>query len=143
MQKTFNRDEYSYTHSIDVRVLYRDTDQMGVAYYANYLVWFEQGRTELMRSIGLPYNEVEKRGVLLPVSRCTCNYRAPARYDDLLLIETSIIELTAISISFGYRIYRKEDKTLIATGDTKHPFLDKDRKFVRFGSSLFDQLKGR
>ncbi|MCX7767103.1 MAG: acyl-CoA thioesterase, partial [Candidatus Sumerlaeia bacterium] len=101
-----------------IRVLYKDTDQMGFVYYANYLVWFELGRAELMRKIGLPYRQVEAQGIYLPVSRCICNYKAPAHYDDLLRIETSILELTEISITFSYKIFREETGELLTTGET-------------------------
>ncbi len=119
-----------------VRVLYKDTDQMGFVYYANYLVWFELGRAELMRKIGLPYRQVEAQGVYLPVSRCICNYKAPARYDDLLRIETSILELTEISITFSYKIYREETGEILTTGETKHAFLNREGKFTRYGRTL-------
>lgn len=130
------------THSANVRVLYKDTDQMGFVYYANYLVWFELGRAELMRYVGFPYQQVEALGVFLPVSRCSCNYKAPAHYDDLLRIETSVMEITDVSITFAYKIYRNETNELLTIGETKHAFVDSNGKLVRFGSQLFEHIKG-
>ena len=100
MNKSGHIPEPLISHVTYVRVLYRDTDQMGFVYYANYLGWFEQGRGELMRHMGHPYTRVEGQGVFLPVSRCQCRYKAPARYDDLLEITTSIIDITEVSVTF-------------------------------------------
>jgi acyl-CoA thioester hydrolase len=129
------------THSIYTRVLYRDTDQMGVVYYANYLVWFEQGRTELMRHFGLPYDAIERQGILLPVSKCECNYKSSARYDDVIRIETCVADLTEVSISFSYNIYRDETGELLTTGETKHPFVSSEGKITRFGTHLLEMVE--
>ena len=112
-----------------VRVRYAETDQMGIVYYANYLVWFELGRVELLRSLGLAYSKLEAdHGCILPVVSARCRYRAPARYDDEILIETRPAMLRGSVIKFAYRVLRKagdgEDLTLLAEGETVHVVCD-------------------
>jgi len=106
------------------RVTYAETDRMGFAYYANYFVWFEVGRTELIRASGLPYRELEEMGLMLPVIEASCKYSSPASYDDLLTIRASVSEFKGIRIRFAYHII-KDGKT-IAEGMTYHAFMDKD-----------------
>ena len=92
----------------EVRVRYAETDQMGIVYYANYLVWFEIGRVELLRSLGLSYSQLEtEHQCILPVVEATCRYRSPARYDDRILIETRPALLRGSVLKFAYRILRK------------------------------------
>jgi len=113
----------------EVRVRYAETDQMGIVYYANYLVWFEIGRVELLRSLGFSYSQLEiEHQCILPVVEATCRYRAPARYDDEILIETSTALLRGSVLKFGYRILRKAaenaEPTLLAEGETVHVVCD-------------------
>lgn len=120
-----------------VRVTYRDTDRMGAAYYANYLVWFEIGRVELLRSLGQSYKDWEDvHGIFLPVAECHVEYKRSARYDDLLRIETTVTRLTEASITFHYEIYRDLDNKKLAIGYTRHPFVDKNGRIVRVASKL-------
>jgi acyl-CoA thioester hydrolase len=113
-----------------VRVRYAETDQMGIVYYANYLVWFELGRVELLRSLGLAYSQLEKEHeCILPVVSASCRYRSPARYDDEILIETRPAMLRGSVIKFGYEIYRKpanqgQMRELLAEGETVHVVCD-------------------
>jgi acyl-CoA thioester hydrolase len=112
-----------------VRVRYAETDQMGIVYYANYLVWFELGRVELLRSLGLAYSRLEAdHGCILPVVKVDCRYRAPARYDDEILIETRPALLRGSVLKFAYRILRKppegEEPELLAEGQTVHVVCD-------------------
>ncbi|MGD0158555.1 MAG: thioesterase family protein [Terracidiphilus sp.] len=113
-----------------VRVRYAETDQMGIVYYANYLVWFELGRVELLRSLGLAYSRLETdHGCILPVIEARCRYRSPARYDDEILIETRPAMLRGSVLKFAYRIYRKLDqkekeRELLAEGETVHVVCD-------------------
>ena len=123
--------------AVEVRVTYRDTDRMGHAYYSQYLVWFEIGRTELIRARGKTYRELEERGVFLPVRECHCRYHAPATYDDLLVVHTAVAELRPASVKFDYRIERVADGELIATGSTHHPFVSAERKILRVGKDIF------
>ena len=113
-----------------VRVRYAETDQMGIVYYANYLVWFELGRVELLRSLGLAYSQLEKEHeCILPVVEATCRYRSPARYDDEILIETRPSLLRGSVLKFAYQIWRKssregEERKLLAEGETVHVVCD-------------------
>jgi acyl-CoA thioester hydrolase len=113
----------------EVRVRYAETDQMGIVYYANYLVWFEIGRVELLRSLGLAYSQLETdHQCILPVIEATCRYKSPARYDDQILIETRPSLLRQSVIKFAYRILRNaaegEEPTLLAEGETVHVVCD-------------------
>jgi acyl-CoA thioester hydrolase len=116
----------------EVRVRYAETDQMGIVYYANYLVWFEIGRVELLRSLGFSYSALEiEHQCILPVVEATCRYRSPARYDDRILIESRPALLRGSVIKFAYRILRKasdsqeaEEPTLLAEGETVHVVCD-------------------
>jgi acyl-CoA thioester hydrolase len=113
----------------EVRVRYAETDQMGIVYYANYLVWFEIGRVELLRALGFSYSLLEREHqCILPVIEARCRYRSPARYDDQIVIETSPAMLRGSVLKFAYRIHRKgpegEEPTLLAEGETVHVVCD-------------------
>ena len=101
-----------------IRVIFGDTDQMGVVYYANYLRYFESARSDYWRTLGRSYREVEARGLGLPVVEAHCNYRRPARYEDLLEVELELTELRAVSMRFGYVIRRGDE--VLADGYTRH-----------------------
>ncbi len=104
---------------------------MGVAYYANYLRWFEIGRTELLRAWGLPYREIESRGLLLPVAEAQCKYAAPARYDHMLTIEASLDPTYKGGLKIDYRILSQDEETLHATGFTRHAFVNAEGSVIR------------
>jgi acyl-CoA thioester hydrolase len=115
------------------RVRYAETDQMSIVYYANYLVWFEIGRVELLRSLGLAYSQMEKEHkLILPVVEANCRYRAPARYDDEILIETRPALVRNSVLKFAYRILRGgqegEEAKLLAEGETIHVVCDENLK---------------
>ena len=128
-------------HRIETRVTYADTDAMGIVYYSHYLRWFEMGRTELMRSLGIAYKEMESQGTYLPVSEVFCRYLVSAKYDDVLIIETSVDFLKRASIQFAYRILRKADAVQIVSGTTLHAFVDREGRIVRVPISLEEKLK--
>jgi acyl-CoA thioester hydrolase len=107
-----------------LRVRYAETDKMGVVYYANYLVWFEVGRADLLRSLGWSYREMELAGVSLPVIEARCTYQRPARYDDEIEVRTRGRMLSPVRMEFDYDVVRVEDQTLAATGTTVHAALD-------------------
>ena len=130
------------THRTETRVTYAETDAMGIVYYANYLRWFEVGRTELMRNLGIAYKEMEEQGTFLPVSEVFCKYHASARYDDVLIIETSVDFLKRASIQFAYRILRKSDGKQLITGSTLHAFVDREGRIVKVPSILRSKLNG-
>ena len=104
---------------------YAETDTMGVVYYANYLVWFEVGRTDLLRESGWDYREMEKEGYALPVIEAHCTYREPARYDDVLDVRTTGMLLSPVRVQFTYEIVRAADAAMLATGTTIHATLDR------------------
>lgn len=112
------------------RVIYGDTDAMGVVYYANYLRLFEMGRSEWLRAIGIPYGQIESWGVYAPTTQAYCHYLAPARYEDSLIVETDVEYLKRASIKFVYRILREEDQKELAQGYTVHAFVDREGKIV-------------
>lgn len=128
-------------HTIEIRVSYADTDQMDVVYYANYFVWFERGRIEYLRALGLSYKEMEKQNLILPVMEASCSYKAPAHFDDLVLIKTKIKELGKSSINFTYEVENKETGKLLATGETRHPFINKEKKIVRIPDEIRKKLE--
>lgn len=127
-----------HTHSL--RVFYGDTDQMGVAYYANYLRWFEMGRNEYLRAVGYPYARLEAEGVILPVVEVGCCYLEPARYDDQIAVHAWISELTRVRVRFEYRVSRGEPGTTLATGFTKHACLNRAGVVSRLPKSLIDTI---
>ncbi|MDR2860888.1 MAG: acyl-CoA thioesterase [Elusimicrobiota bacterium] len=126
-------------NKLQIRIAYADTDQMGMVYYGNYLTFFERGRTELFRQSGLVYTELEKRGFFFPVIYAECKYLAPARYDDIIDIETKLIEITAASVSYTYEI--KCNGKLLVKGRTKHPFVNKDLKPIKFPKDIREILE--
>ena len=111
-----------------LRVIYGDTDQMGVVYYANYFRYFEFGRSEYFRALGGSYAQLERGGALLPVVEASCHYKASARYDDMVLIRTRIDELGRASVTFGYEVVREVDGALLCTGKTVHACVESSWK---------------
>lgn len=120
------------------RVIYGDTDQMGVVYYANYLALFERGRCEYMRERRFDYGAFEREGYMLPVVDAHVKYRAPGRFDDLLVIDADITDASRITATFSYRISRDDagTSTLLAEGTTTHACLTRDGRPVRWPSAL-------
>jgi len=112
-----------------IRVRYAETDQMGVAYYGNYLTWFEVARVEWCKAAGFNYRDMEREdGALLVVAEATCRYRAPARFDDEITIRTSVLRVRSRMISFGYEVLKKDTGELLATGETTHLITGHDLK---------------
>lgn len=118
-------------HRFTLRVRYADTDQMGFAYYAHYLRWFEIGRAEMMRSLGTTYRAIEESGIQLPVLEARCRYLKPARYDDEVVIATGVRRQGRASVEFGYRVTRAATGETLAFGHTEHCFLDAAGRPVR------------
>jgi acyl-CoA thioester hydrolase len=111
-------------HVLRLRVRYAETDQMGVVYHANYLVYMEEGRTRLMDELGFPYHVLERQGTGLVVRRAEVRYRAPARYGDEIEIRTRVAQLRAAAVVFDYSLVRVSDSTLLAEGRTELACLD-------------------
>jgi acyl-CoA thioester hydrolase len=114
-----------------VRVRYAETDQMGVVYHANYLIWMEVGRVEYCRASGYRYRDLEAEGILLAVVEANCRYLAPALYDDEVLVRTAIEEASPRLVRFGYEILHAENGRLLAEGSTKHVFCGRDRRATK------------
>jgi len=114
-----------------VRVRYAETDQMGIAYHANYLVWMEVGRVEYFRASGHRYRDMEAAGVLLAVVEVHCRYLSPALYDDEVIVQTTVEEATSRTVRFGYRLVSGTNGRLLAEGSTKHVFCGRDRRAAK------------
>src|SRR2546427_163045 len=127
--------------SITLRVNYSETDQMGVVYHANYLIWFDRARTELMRETGLTYKELEQQGVYLAVSEVNVRYRAAARYDDLVRVRCWVRELASRRVTFGYTVERAGTDDLLATGETSLISLTHQHTLTRMPQHVLDLLK--
>jgi acyl-CoA thioester hydrolase len=117
---------------IQYRVIYGDTDAGSIVYYANYFRFMEMGRTELMRTLAVPYRELEQEGSIIPVIEAHIRYKAPARYDDLLTITSCLAELNRWSCRFHYRIscQRENKEQLLVKGFTKHACMDQQGKLI-------------
>jgi acyl-CoA thioester hydrolase len=115
----------------EARVIYGDTDAMGIVYHNSYIRWFEQGRTEFLRQVGHPYVELEKIPIWLPVTYVHCDYKSPAFYDDLLEIAAWPEKLTYVTIVMAYEIRRKETGELLVSGSTGHAITDDKLKPLR------------
>ncbi len=127
--------------TMQIRVIYGDTDQMGIVYYANYLRFFEASRNEFIRAKGLRYRDFEKEyGLVLPVTEAGVHYRQPARYDDLLTVEISLAEVRRASVRFTYRVLR--DGEVLATGHTVHACVALEGRVQRMPRPLLDRLGG-
>jgi len=112
----------------EIRVRYAETDAMGIVYHGNYFDWMEVGRSEMFRSIDLPYTQIEEEGIYIPVIEAHCKYIRPARYDDEVIIETQLEKFSAASGTLKYTMYLKSDKTILVEAQTVHAFVnDKGR----------------
>jgi acyl-CoA thioester hydrolase len=125
---------------ISIRVRYAETDRMGLLHHANYLVYFEQGRTELLRSCGLTYKELEDQGFLLVLTKIEVRYRSPARYDDLLTLKTRVVRTTAVRIDHAYEVFR--ESTLLAEGSSTLACVDRDGKLQELPPFLRMEERG-
>lgn len=126
------------------RVIYGDTDAGGVVYNANYLRYFEMGRTEMMRDRNMPYSKIEERGLIIPVTESYLRFKAPARYDDLLTIDTSLIEVKKVSCRFNYRILKSkqaEKEQLLVKGFTVHACVNREGKLTPFPEDIFENMQ--
>jgi acyl-CoA thioester hydrolase len=121
-----------------VRVRYAETDQMGVVYYANYFVWFEVARTDLLRAMGWTYREMEASGVLLPVIEAQCDYRRPTRYDDEVDIRTQARIASPVRMEFTYEVGVRGAEAPVAAGRTRHAAVDRDGKPCRLPDRILE-----
>jgi acyl-CoA thioester hydrolase len=122
------------------RVIYGDTDQMGVVYYANYLRWFERGRSEFLRQMGCPYGQIESKGYHFPVTELSCRYFKPVYYDDLITIETQLTALRRATLNFRYKIFRQGEGEPLAMGTSTHACLAAGGRIARIPPDLANLL---
>jgi acyl-CoA thioester hydrolase len=125
---------------VEIRVRYAETDAMGVLHHAQYFIYFEQGRTELLRLNGVRYRDMEERGIFYVVARLECRYRAPARYDDLLTLTTTTERLTPVRVEHGYRLLREE--RLLAEGHSTLVCVGRDGRPLALPDDLYHRLTG-
>lgn len=128
-------------HTIEVRVRYAETDQMGIVYHTNHLVWFEVARTEFFRAAGLPYTELEKEGYFLPVVKAHCEYKSHLRYDDEATVTAYIGARKGTRISFHYEIRKKKGGAVVATGYTVHAFMNSSGRPVKIPRQVLKVLE--
>ncbi len=123
-----------------IRVIYADTDAMGIVYHTNYIKWFEVGRNELMRHLGISYSEMEASGFSLPLTKVSCHYLLPAKYDDVLTIETKIDYIKRASMKFISQIWDKKKESLLVEGYTVHACVNKEGKIRRIPPQILELL---
>ena len=127
-----------------IRVRYAETDQAGVVYHANYLVWFEVGRVELCRDYGFNYRDMEKEAdAYLPVTECRVTYRQPARYDEELRIRSRVLVLRSRAVSFAYEVRRASDDALLAEGETHHIVMSGAGRAKAFSPKYAELMRGK
>ncbi len=128
----------------ELTVRYAETDRMGVVHHSRYFVWLEMARTDYIKSVGMSYADMEKGGVMLPVTGVTCKYRLPARYDDEIVVTARITRLTPARIEFSYTVTRKGETDILAEGTSSHGFVDsqtfKPLNFKRAMPDLYEKM---
>lgn len=127
-------------HEVKLRVRYEETDTMQVVYYAKYFVWFEVGRMELLRSVGLAYSEWEKLGFRIPVKEAKATYHASARFDDEILVRTKVAHVGNSSIRFENEIYKLPEMKLLCNGYTVHVLIDRDGRPTKIPDEIAARL---
>ena len=125
---------------VKIRTIYADTDAMGIVYHTNYIRWFEIGRSELFRDIGIFYAEVEKAGFNLPLTQVFCHYFLPARYDDIIEVETDIEYLKRASIKFTYLIWDEAHHNRLTEGYSIHACTDKSGNIIRIPPMITNKI---
>ena len=136
MVETLHKNHKKPSSASQIRVRYAETDQMGVVYHANYFVWFEVGRCDLLRALGLSYRDIEKDGVSLPVISASCKYQRPIHYDDHITVVTRGTIVSPVRLEFEYNITRGDDHNLLAVGRTAHAAVNSDGHPIRLPNRL-------
>ena len=137
-----NNDKYPVVNESRLRVRYAETDQMGVVYHSNHFIWFEVGRVELMRQLGFSYRDMERDdNCLIAVVDARCRYRAPAVYDDEVIVRTHIKNIRESAVHFGYELRRAADGTLLAEGETTHIVIDSNKEITVFPEKYLVALR--
>jgi acyl-CoA thioester hydrolase len=125
---------------VNIRVIYADTDAMGIVYHTNYIKWFEIGRTELLRDVGIVYAKMEALGYNLPLTEVYCNYLLPAKYDQIIVVETELEYLKRASMKFVYTIWDEDREKTLVEGYTIHACTNKIGKIVRIPSFILEKV---
>ncbi|MGZ3592261.1 MAG: acyl-CoA thioesterase [Syntrophales bacterium] len=125
---------------VNIRVIYADTDAMGIVYHTNYIKWFEIGRTELLRSVGIVYAELEAQGYNLPLTEVYCNYLFPAKYDQIVVVETELEYLKRASMKFIYTIWDEDREKALVEGYTVHACINDLGKIVRIPQFILEKV---
>ena len=136
MVETLHKNHKKHSSASQIRVRYAETDQMGVVYHANYFVWFEVGRCDLLRALGLSYRDIEKDGVSLPVISASCKYQRPIHYDDHITVVTRGTIVSPVRLEFEYNITRGDDHNLLAVGRTVHAAVNSAGHPIRLPNRL-------
>jgi acyl-CoA thioester hydrolase len=126
---------------VKIRAIYADTDAMGIVYHTNYIRWFEVGRTELFRDMGILYTEVEAAGFNLPLTQVYCHYLLPTHYDDLIFVDTKIAYLKRASMKFAYLIWDENRGKLLTEGYTVHACTDRAGRIIRIPAVIADKTR--
>ncbi len=133
-----------FTAETEFVVRYAETDQMGIVHHSNYPIWFEAGRTDFIKKMGLPYSKVEEMGFMLPLIELKCNYKNAAKYEDNIIVKTQLKEITPVRVVFYYQAFRKDEPVPLATGETYHVWTDKALKPVnikKHSDEIYQLLK--
>lgn len=136
----------AHVNKTEIRVIYADTDQMGVVYHSNYLRYFEIGRTELLRELGISYKDMEEKyNVMLPVKEAFVDYKISIKYDDVIVVYTSVEKLKNVSLKLKYEIRSKDNENILySTGYTLHPFVNRRGEIVKPDDYLYEIMsKGK
>jgi acyl-CoA thioester hydrolase len=124
------------------KVRFVETDMMGVVHHANYFRWFEMGRVEYLRQAGILLTDILADGIIFPITDVDCHYKASAKFDDLIEIQTTLENISPVKMVFVYRVVREKDQVLLATGRTQNVFTDHTGKIVRLGKKYYEKLQG-
>lgn len=127
--------------TVQEKVRFVETDLMGVVHHSNYFRWFEMGRVEYLRQAGVLLTELMADGIVFPITHVECQYRASAKFDDIILIEPTLKEVSPVKMIFTYQVVRQQGKVLLATGSTQNVFTDQSGKIVRLVGKYYDKLK--
>ena len=119
-------------------VRYAETDQMGIVHHSNYAVWFEAGRTDFLKKAGVSNTSIEAKGVLLPLYEMSCHFKSPAKYEDEILVITRLISISRVRLQFSYRIVNAGNSKILATGETKHAWTNKELKPINAPKEIPD-----
>lgn len=133
-----------YICETKLKVRYVETDQMGIVHHSNYYAWFEVGRGDFITKAGMTYSDMEREGIMMPLVETYCKYFEGAKYEDDIIIQTSIAEMSPVKVIFNYNVIREEDGKLLAKGKTTQTFINKDFKIVnlkKVHSELWERLQ--